>query len=380
MITPETQKKIALGFLIFLVVCGALFVLFAIFINRGKLTIVAEPPFMVAIGQMKTQACPDKTCTIEIAPGDYAITISKQGNKDVTLNVTVPIGGEHREEITFSFIPFISKVGDETTLRYFATPNVTSSDLPKDHLFYDQNYVTYLKRNTDTHRQTLYVRGIQGGELGPETIATSFLRDMKEYRIIPDIDKHHKIAVIDQTDPASQTLYMIDLTDKSRTSLFSYPIINDVKWFGNSDDFLFEARDPADLANSIFLYGAHDQKITKLDLKTSLKDVVIIGSDRLIAATTQHIGGDNQTAQELEGQLVVLGEQEATGNVTTSLGTITVGPQPLNFVDYSLTASQARLLKSESSLTLPAAMQISETGKSTYFLVDGTDYEFHISE
>lgn len=380
MVTPETQKRIALGFVIALVVAGAFFVIFAVFLNRGKLVIVAEPPYMVEIGQIKTQACPDQTCSIDIAPGDYTITVSKQGNQDVTLKVSVPIGGEHREQVTFSFIPIITLAGDEATLRYFEPPSITSADLPKDHLFYDSNYVTYLKLNPDTHRQTLYVRGIRGAELGPETIATSFIREMKEYQIVPDIDKHQKIAVIDNTDPQSSTLYMIDLTAKSRTNLFSYPIIRDVKWFNNSEDFLFEARDHGDLSNAIFLYSAKDQKATKLDLKTSLKDVVIMSNERLIAATTQHVGGDGQMAQELEGQLVVLGEQQATGNVTTALGTITVGPQPLNFVDYSLVANQARLLKSEPSLTLPEEMKISETGKSTYFLLSGKVYEFQLGE
>jgi hypothetical protein len=350
--------------------------LFALFLNKGKLTITAKAPYLLDIGGFKSVSCTTDLCSVEVAPGKYDIKAQKADYQDVDLQVSVPIGGEAAEQIEFKIIPTLTALGDESSLNLFAMPKAEAEDLPKTGLFYETNYVLYLERDQQTHRQTLYYRSIENGLAGAKTVAASFMRDLKNPLIASSIEKNNKIAVIDAADTGS-TLYMIDLKEKTRTNLFSYPIIKDVKWLPGSDDFLFEAKDSADITDSIFLYSFAQQKAQKLDLKTPLADVVPVTKDRLIAATIQQTGADSDLSGQ-EGQLVTLGESETSPNVA---GIISITTAPvLKFVDYSLISGQSRLLKSAPDLNLPQKGKISDTGKSAYYMIDGKDFELLFSD
>jgi len=375
-VTEQTTRKILLIIFIALAVIGALFMVFVFFFNRGTLTVISSAPFSVEIAGIKTEVCATDACSTVLAPGDYTIILKKAGYRDVTRRVSVPIGGERKEEAEFEFIPALTLKGSESDLKLFAGPQVTAEDLPESGVFREKNYLAFIARDPDTHRHTLYIRSIEEGKAGEKTAVTSFIRDIKSYILIPAIETQNKIALIDGTAGTS-TLYMIDLTKKSRENLFTYPLISGVKWVPDSSDFLFEARAEGDLSTSIFLHKTAAKEPIKLELKTLLKNVIPVSKDRLIAATNQYIAAENELAK-LEGQLVTLGEAEATPAVTALAVT---APSPaLNFIDYSLLSNQGRLLKTAPDLAYPQEGTLSETQKSAYFLIEGKVYELQFMD
>jgi hypothetical protein len=370
-LTEQTVKKIYLIVFIVLAVSGALFMVFVFFFNRGTLTVISKAPYTITVPRVRTEICADDSCSVVLAPGDYEVTLQKSGYRDITRKVTVPIGGETKEEIAFAFVPMLKIKGDESDLKLFAARQFTGEDLPAEGIFSEKNYIAYLARNPESHRQTLYTRPVKDGKAGEKTAATSFIRDLKSYFMVPSIEQRDKIALIDSTADTS-TLYIIDLKAKTRDSIFTYSLINGFEWLPGGDDFIFEAREGTQLATSIYLSRAGGQP-QKLTLVTSIKNIVPVSGNRLIAATTQFIAAADQLSG-LEGGPVTLGESQATPDAAL-LGTAIV----LNFVDYSPADGTAQLLKSAPDLAYPAGAKLSETQKSAYFLIDGKDYELQFS-
>ncbi|MBU0667517.1 hypothetical protein KJ835_00185, partial [Patescibacteria group bacterium] len=163
MMPEETRKKLYIGLIIGLAAAAVLFIVWAMFLNRGTLTITAKAPFNVEVQGVRTESCSESPCTITLAPHDYKITLQKSGYKSVSLDVNVPIGGDHKEDVEFEFIPVISKRGAESDLKLFSPPELaadteTIAASPQTPLFYEDNYVAYLQRDPESKRQTLYVR------------------------------------------------------------------------------------------------------------------------------------------------------------------------------------------------------------------------------
>ncbi|HLG25696.1 MAG TPA: hypothetical protein VI588_02805, partial [Candidatus Gracilibacteria bacterium] len=377
---PETRKKLYLYGLIAAASAGALFVLFAVFLNRGKLTVVTKAPFIIQVKDIKSENCDKDECTVELAPGDYTVTIQKAGYQSQELKVNVPIGGEHKEELEMRFLPVITLLGDEAGLKMFEEPKVVSESLPDVPLFFEKTYVVYLAPHPETKKQTLYVVGNQDGRLGDATAVTTFPRTIKNYVIIPGIEKNNLIAVIEQTDEES-TLYMVNLEDKTRESLLTYPLITGVAWLPGTKDFLFESRDTGDISETVFMYRAEKKEVGKMDLKTSLSNIVPLSATRLLAATNQAILGTDNVLS-VEGQLVALGEVEATPSILSGIGAaiVTGAPPTLNFVDYSLVANQARLIKTEGRFGIPEKMKLGSDGKTVVILSKGQVYELKFEE
>jgi hypothetical protein len=375
-VTEETKKRIGLIVGIIIVIGGAMFMIFAFFLNKGTLIVTAKAPYLISIEGVKSVACQTEICPVTVAPGRYEITVKKESYRDVPRLVSVPIGGEAKEEIAFQLIPTITLLGDEKALNLFATPTIQKEEIPQAPLFYDNNYVLYIERDTTTHRQTLYVRSIENGKLGEKTVVTSFIRDLKNYTFVASMEKNNKIALID-TDDTGSTLYMIDLKEKARTNILTYPFIKDLKWLPGTEDFIFEGRAEGESSDSIYLYSASQKKAQKLELKTSIKNVVPVNQNELVAATIQKVTGD---VAQPEGKLVVLGENESTPNALTSSSFPSTTEQVLKFVDYSLVANQSRLLKTAPDLAFPQQGKLSATGKSAYFTIDGKDYELTFTD
>jgi hypothetical protein len=374
-LSEQTVKKISLIGFIGLAVLGAIFLFFAMFLNKGTLTVIARAPYVMNIGNFKNEACPADTCSVTLAPGRYEITLKKEGYRDARITVEVPIGGEKKEAVEFMFLPTLRLLGEESTLKIFTTPAVApADDMPENGVFYEKNYLAYIARDPETRRHTLYARTIDNGKTGEKTVAASFIRDIDSYRLVTDIENRGKIALIDSTAGTS-TLYMVDLKEKTRENLFTYPLIGDIRWIPGGDDFLFEAREEGNIAMSIFIYRAAGKTAAKLDLATPLADVVPANGTQLIAATMQTVSGQG-TGTDLEGDLVTLGENAATPNVAAIFGTAPA----LSFVDYSLVSNQARLLKLAPDLGYPSRAALSETQKSAYFLIDGKVYELQFTD
>jgi len=339
MLAEETIRKLWVWGLIILAILGALFLVFAIFLNRGTLTLEGNTPFKVDLGNFQTEVCSDSPCSIVLAPGEYSIQVSKEGYRNVDIAFTLPIWGEHLQQVEFEFIPSLTSLGLESDYNHFTYSEVDTTTLP-DVFFREANYLTYMGRNVENGRQTLYYRDTYGGVLGDEIPATSFIREVNDYVIIPLIEDQNKIILIDQSDQRS-ILYVIDLIEKTRNNIVEYPIITGAKWISGTDNFIFEARDFGEVDTSIFHYNSSSIESSKLSIQTPVSNIAVINDDKIIAATSQVVSGVEEGGS-LAGQLVGLGEEQATQNANTQ------------FIDYSISDDQSRLIMSE---RLPGGVQ-----------------------
>ncbi len=380
MIAEDVQRKIWLIGLIGAVILGVLFLIWAVVLNRSSIIMHARAPYSITVQGLKTENCATDECTVVVAPGDYTITLQKTGYKSLTKTVTIPLGSPYSDNILLQFIPVFGtstltekdifpadpELGDDALKKLGITPSTK--------LFFadDNKTFSYIARN-NLFRQTLYLAVMDDqGNVGEPQIVTSFLRDLENF-VVAVSPKSDKIAVIDQA-PGQATLYMIDREAKNRASLLTYSAIRDMRWLPDSDDFIIQAREKNDSPEYVYLYRWDDGRTTQLELRTPLDNIAVISKDRLLAVTDQALPEEAKT-RSLEGQLVPLGENQSTLEV--SAGILAQGGSPeaaasikpaYSFVDYSLIANQARLIGTLNEDPFPSRIKAADDAKSIYFL------------
>ncbi|MFC1749425.1 hypothetical protein ACFL2V_11540 [Pseudomonadota bacterium] len=373
MITEDTKKRLYKLFLIAAVSIGALFVLYAVFLNRGTLTVVAEAPYIITVDELKTQACNTEKCSTTVAPGDYSILVKKQGYKDESRDVAVPIGGEAVEEIEFTYIPVLREVSPEEDIRVFGMPNVDISDLGDTEPFYDENYLVYLARSTENGRQTLYLRNLLPNDsedenaealmMGEPVVATSFIRTVDDYTIFPFIDSQNKIIFVDRSG-AEAALYLIDLSEKTRKNILTFPVIADVKWLPGTDDLLIEAIGQGKAVQSVYRYSSADMSTKDLGIQTPLSRMEALDSETLLIATNQVVVGPG-TPDELSGGLVSLSTE--TSNI-------------VNFITYDISSKDIRYLAQTIDLYDLEEVYLRTDKRGLYLLQGAKIFELKIAE
>lgn len=407
MIAEDVQRKIWLWGLIGAVILGILFLIWAIFLNRGTILLHAKAPYTVTVEGLRTDNCTADACTVVVAPGDYTITLQKSGYNALSKKITVPIGAPYEDTVSLEYIPNIVETQKTPEEIFPPPPQLDATRLANlgifasTRLFFDdaRQDVYYIARNQENYRQTLYTASLKGTSptpagLSAPQIVTSFLRDLPNFVIAPSPDGK-KVAIIDQSF-AQSTLYIIDREAKNRTSLLSYPMIRDMRWIPGTNDFLFQARAAAGSPESIFLYRWDDGKILQLSLQTPLVDVAIINKDRIIAVTDQKLP-EVPTPSSLIGHLVPLGENQTTAEISAALsspvrtppssapqvagtpGVISVAPS-YAFVDYSLISNDARLMIVLAKNPFPSQLKPAEDGKSVYFDQGGKIFQLRFEE
>jgi hypothetical protein len=373
MITRETLKRIYKYGLIAAVIIGVIFAVFALFINRGTLTVVTKAPFIVGIERFESRICTQDECSIVIAPGDYTITVKKEGYKDYTKDVTVPIGGETREEPEMIFIPTVREVDPQEDVRVFGIPVVDMDRFKNTEPYFDENYVVYLARSRENGRQTIYIAPLQTNTStasdapeyipGEPAIATSFIRNITDYTIYPFISSRNKIVFVDKTG-GSSSLYVIDLMEKTRDSVISYTAIDNVKWLPETGDFIFEARAESEMQNAIYWYQSGNAQSVKLYIDAPLAWVEPLDSQTLIVATNQLAVGPAET-EDLIGSLV---------NLSAEKSDIT------NFVTYDLVTGNTRLLAATDVFYDLEEAKIRPDKKGVYLLQGAKIFELMLGE
>jgi hypothetical protein len=373
MITQETLKRIYKYGLIAAVIIGVIFAVFALFINRGTLTVVTKAPFIVEIERFESRICTQDECSVTLAPGDYTITVKKEGYKDLTKDVTVPIGSETREEAELVFIPVVRDVDPEEDVRVFGIPVVDMDQFKDTEPYFDENYVVYLARSKENGRQTIYIAPLQTNTstapnapdfiLGEPVVATSFIRNITDYEIYPFIISRNKIVFVDKTGGRS-SLYVIDLAEKTRDSVITYPAIDNVKWLPETDDFIFEARAENEMQNVIYWYQSGSVQAIKINIDVPLAWVEPLDSQTLIAATNQLAVGPAETG-DLIGSLVNLSAEKS--NIT-------------NFVIYDLVTGNTRLLAITDVFYDLEEAKIRPDKKGVYLLQGAKIFELMLGE
>lgn len=385
----ETKKKLYLWTLITLAVAGLLFVIFAVFINRATLIFQGNAPFNINGGTFNF-SCLASPCQTTIAPGDYSLIITKDGYTTQQKPLSIGIFATNTQEITMQLIPLLRELGSEAELQFFARPAVTSESLGNTPLFYEEGFIAYLGRNPENGRQTLYYRSLQSAELGPETVATSFIRDLTDYTIVPAIASRQKIAVIDNSAQEG-TLYMVDLATKERHSLLSFARIENMKWIPETNNFLLEARDFNQTARAIYYYeqnkdsqnqdtqnqqnpqSAAAASPRQLPLRTSLANIDFLDPQNIIAITSQ---APITPAENQQNIFIALEDTEAAAqNVALETPPETETSIPLSFIRYSLQNSQTFLIATQTFPTLPTQAKINPPANTLLFLINNTVYE-----
>lgn len=377
MIADEIKKKLWLWALISGVILGALFVVWAVFLNRGTIKINAQAPYTIAVDNLKSITCTTAECSTVVAPGDYSITLQKIGYQDETRKITVPINGEYRSEVQFRFIPAIRELETKKTATLPTGDELSKIGLTKETpAGYDSagTAIAYLQRNPANFRQTLYLRKISADRsLGNPVLVTSFVRDLRSPQFIIS-DSLEKIAVIDETGGESD-LYLVDLKAKSREILARYPLIGGVKWFPGEERILLEARAENEISTSLIVYDLKKQQASKLELKAPLQAVAIIDNDRIIAATNLISAPKEGGFQE--GQLVEFDRNQIAADAANDAGTPVTNP--VIFVDYSILSAQGRILKVADTSVMPDRIERGD-GKNIYFTVNNKEYELRFAE
>lgn len=359
MLTEESKKKLGLIILIACAVLGGLFIFFAVVINRGTLTVVAQAPYNVDIWNLMTVPCNENSCSITLAPGEYSVTVTRPGHIDEKFGAIVPILGEDKHELKLKFLPQLQEITSESPDTIFPENKINDSTLGVKKIFLDQGgkYLAYFDFDPVRKLQLLYIQPNEENGSASKKSVTSFLRSLENYSVFPDIEGRKKIAVVEQT-AAEAVLYLIDIEGKTKNSLFSYPVIRDVMWLKGMNSFLFQARETGDQSGSVFIYNLDSGKADKLDLKTNLQNIVVRDSQTLIAATAQEWGSTGYSGNQAVGVPVTLGE--LTVDPETSSGT--------TFVEYNLTSKIARFIASDNINPASKKIIFNEDRSGIYYM------------
>lgn len=277
----------------------------SIFIQQGRITITATPPYTLRVDQSTEIHCNQEQCSASVSPGRHTIELIKDGYREITETVEVSLGQEVKREVDFVFIPVIrEEIG--MTMPTYTTPrnswqqqalNELRQKLPvQTPLFFEDEYVIYFQAHTTTGQQALYAQD----DTNQPQLVTVFPRDLKRYQIIPALAQHNTVAVIDHSYDRF-SLYLIDNELKSRQLIAENPYISGAKWMDNGN-LIFEARGAQIILPELFIYQKASKTLQRLTLTTELNQVVPF-KDRFIIAT--HALLDNQVPQESQlGQLV----------------------------------------------------------------------------
>lgn len=318
----EAQQKAYRYGIIGLIGLIAIFAVWMLFFNKGTLIVSSTPPFTVRIDTTQTETCDQKDCEIVLAPGNYDISVQKEGYKQFASSVNVPVMGTLRLDVNLTLIPIFTELGLESDLNLFEEPFITT-----DLQAVEEKFIVFIDRNKENGRQTLYYRELQDSSMG--VIATSFTRDLIDYKIFSAIDRFNKIAVIDTTETQS-TLYVIDLVAKTRHAVLSMPLIGDAKWL-DENRLLLDGRNENDNGNNLYLHNLTDLSVKKISIQTTLENIEQQNENTLIAATNQPYSVVD--ALDPEGELITLSPATTSDAAT------------LSFIEYSLESDTARLLK-----------------------------------
>lgn len=335
----ETLKKIYIYGSIVIIVFGIIFMIFALFLNRGTITVEAEAPFNLQLSNIQNKYCANSPCEITIAPGEYTAIISKSGYKDYEFTAKVPIGGNYPEKAELEYIATIEEDPSLTPEVIFSEPDYKGDQLQVDKIFGEEKFVTYLKMNPETQRQTLYYRELANGTLGEELVATSFIRTVTDYKIIPFIEKQSVIFLIEYSETGS-AMYLIDLNEKSRTKIASSSYINSVQWLPGTDQYFYDARNPDTGLTNIYLYNPPAEETTMLQLQTGIENVIAFNNTTLFAA---------------------------------------INSKNLEFIKYNLTTGNIKKVTELPGPAISKKIKLNETKDTVYSLIDGKIFKIQLT-
>lgn len=291
MLAEETQKKIWIIIVVVIAVIGLFWLIFGVFIDQAKVIINGDVPYKVDIVGGKTVECIENPCVIKISSGNYWFLLSKTGYKDLELKINVPIAGSVNETVEFIYDSTMDLIGKESEINFFVEDDIVISNsidlgLVSEKIFFEEDFIVYVKRNLENQRHTLYYRELDkiNSEIGDETLVTSFIRDLNDYEVFPNIMGSQKIILLDRVDEKS-ILYLVDLEEKSRENILEYEYIKSINWVPKKDAMIYEARSFGDMNTNIYYYNFDEKVAKKIDIISRFENIDFIDSNTLFAYT-----------------------------------------------------------------------------------------------
>jgi len=352
-----TRRQAGIIFFIFTVVVSVFLFVWMVFINRGTLIMHGEPLYFLEVPGVGEKLCEDENCKMSIAPGEYAVTVSKRGYYDETLDIEIKRWQEAEFSVAFQYIPNIvesnAKVPyvfpegyeefltetDSINLSAFsetqkdltdlpASPKAVSFspngsylyiearnqtvfdlkndteqevDIPEDvEPFWspDEKKFVYLDINKENQKQTLYQFDVKKNK---DEIVTAFLRDFEEYKVYFANDSNKLIVVDLESSP--NEVFLVDLNEKSKQVLFVVPGFQELKWSKSGNYFVY-----SNVVGSTFstnLYDLPGDESSPVFVNFDLDKVDFTSNDDLIFIS-------NASAEEpIEVEEVSIGFEEA---------------------------------------------------------------------
>lgn len=333
---PDFLKKKLVWFVLGIVFLVIGWIGFTVFLQQSRITVIAPSPYTIGLDGQQTIPCEKEKCSVTVTPGNHTVVFVKAGYRDITEALEIAPGQEVLRQPSFEFIPVLNEepnmlIPSVNTPRNAWQEKMVQelgSKLPRGTVFsFEDTFIFYMQPNAAAVGiQSLFAQD----DSGEPQLLSSFPRLLKKYQIIPDMEKHHKVLVIDQTYGRS-SLYLVDADTKSRLLVAEYPFVSGARWLINGD-LLFEARNEQTAAPQLFIYNVASKTFQQLQLVVGLQQLVQVEDGHFIVSMQALL--DNQEPQQSQlGQLV-----------TPTLPLIVNDPLPISILDYTPGVETYRLL------------------------------------
>jgi hypothetical protein len=278
-ITP----KIRFAVVGLLLLTGLGFVVFAVFFNRGHLELTANAPFSVNIAGLRQENCPSSPCRLTLAPGKYDLQIFKTEFLPINDQVTVSLGQTIAKEYQLIPLPKLQVIGPYK-------PDEKASE------------IYYLADHPKTFLPALFKKDLSkdSADKKPSEPLINFIRAFKNPRLIVN-NKQDKVAIIEQPDQQSASLYLIDLNAKTRQVIDQNGLIKNLLWLpaapGEPQKFIIEKINSETFQSDLFISSTNTpQTQTLLPLSASLSTMQALDSNHLLVVQPLGNPSDNTTS------------------------------------------------------------------------------------
>lgn len=322
------SPKLRIILSVLILIAGLAFLIFVFFFNRATLSVTAEAPFSINLVGITSRNCDQSPCAITVAPGHYQLKLRKDQFFDISEEIDLPLGQTTEKKHTFKPQPSLkltgAKFSNDTARAFFVAD---SPDKARPTLYQDDNLITDLQATPDASRATplLY-----------------FTRSIKR-SIIAANPSRDKLALIDQTDAASQSLYLLDLKAKSRQALEQEQQYYGAKWL-NDQTLIVQRRNLTTIVDELYLYQDFAQSPLALD--------IISGIDLIFPQDQNHF------------------------IYAQPFPKMDDGTRPTGFLIYSydLSTGKSQQLFSNTDLSLPTRLEYLPQEKIIYLEIDQNIY------
>lgn len=307
-------------------------------VNRGELTIRANPPFTLSLSPLGgNHECLTSPCSVSVKPGEYTVNLTKPEYFAAERGVKIQRRGETRLEHDFRPIPRVQVLGDfslpEPTKKVLATVHdleekkiwlsaekiaalnafaakevfdeISLSPRGESFVALERKQGNLLWRGFDSevakrirvaadirlawqgekkiyllhwdqeNKKQLLRRWDLNSDKEPELI-TGFGREIEKSALYPDLEDRF-LAASDIQEGAETRVYLVDTEKKSKEKILDLPNLAGWKWSPKSDYALYQVNSSVDGLPVIHIYDRRNQSSRETRVPVGLELAEWIG-------------------------------------------------------------------------------------------------------